>query len=134
MSEGQFDNNNRGACWPIKKAMSVKAEIAHRKFNGVLVATNATASNAPALNLYLRDQDKRHEVYCVAMFKKEDGGKKLAGGDFSLASGESFWVALFKNENENAKSPAYDLSFQAKDAEPAQQEASGYDDGPDGWF
>lgn len=112
----EYDNNNRGACWPVDKALSVRAEIDHRKFNGVLVRTNATASNAPSHNLFLRCQDKPREIYCVAIFKSDRDNEKLAGGELTLVSGESFWVSLFKNKSDHEKSPKIDLSFQPKDA------------------
>ena len=130
-----YDNNNRGACWPIDKATTVTAEIGGRKFNGAMVLTKATAPNAPALNLFLRCQDKRSEVYCVALFKSDKGTKKLAGGDFSMITGESFWVALFPNENENPNSPKFDLSFQPKEAAPQSAGPSEAPEDPgDDWF
>jgi len=118
----EYDNNNRGACWPIEKALSVQAEIGHRKFDGALVRTGATATNAPSHNLYLRCRDKPREVYCVAIFKREGDNAKLAGGDFTMVSGESFWVALFKNKSAHEKSPTLDLSFQPKEARPEEQQ------------
>jgi len=125
----EYDNNNRGACWPIDKAKTVTAEIGHRKFYGALVRTNATATNAPSHNLYLRCQDKPREVYCVAIFKSDKDGDKLAGGELTMVSSESFWVSLFKNKSEKERSPDIDLSFQPKEARSQEQpDEIGYDD------
>lgn len=130
MSEGEYDNNNRGACWPLEKTLSVSAEIEQRKFHGVLARTNAKSEKAPSHNLFLRADDNRHEVYCVAIFKSTKGGsEKLAGGEFSLRNGESFWVSLFRNKSEHPNSPAIDLSFQPKEA---QEPAEASTDEPDG--
>ena len=128
----EYDNNNRGACWTETKARGVTAEIANREFYGVMVRTEAKSASAPSLNLYLRCKDKPTEVYCVAIFKNDKGGDKLAGGDFALRTGEQFWVSLFKNKSEKQNSPAFDLSFQPKDPPPGAQETrEPEDDVPD---
>jgi len=130
----EFDNNNHGACWPIEKALSVQAEIANRKFYGVLVRTGAASTTAPTHNLYLRSPDKPREVYCVAIFKNNREGLKLAGGEFTLNSGESFWVALFKNKSDNPKSPLIDLSFQPKEARAEQPPDSEEEESTGEWY
>ena len=109
-----YDNNNRGAGWPVAKALRVTAEIEHRKFYGALVRTGAQAERAPTHNLWLRAEDNKHEAYCVAIFRSTKEGAKLAGGEFALRSGEEFWVSLFKNKSENPKAPVMDISFQPK--------------------
>lgn len=132
---GEYDNNNRGACWSKKNARSVTAEINHRQFYGDITPSEAKSSKAPLYNLYLRAKDRPSEVYCVAIFKKDEGGEKLAGGDFTLQSGHSFWVSLFKNKSEKERSPTIDLSFQAKEAQTQEQAApQANDEGPEGFF
>lgn len=122
MSQSGYDNNNRGACWPLEKTHSVQAEIEHRKFHGVLARTGAKSEKAPSHNLFLRAEDNRNEVYCVAIFRHtKSGSEKLAGGELSLLSGHSFWVALFLNKSQHPNSPAVDLSFTPKERqEPAE--------------
>ena len=121
---GDYDNTNRGAGWAIPPAVAnatrrITANIDGREYRGVLIRTGAPGK-APSHNLWLQAVENRNETYCVAIFKKEGGGKKLAGGEVLLASGAAYWVSLFANTNENPKSPKIDLSFQAKEASEEQ--------------
>jgi hypothetical protein len=118
---GDYDNTNRGAGWAIPQQVAsatrrITANIDGREYRGVLIRTGAPGK-APSHNLWLQSVEKRSETYCVAIFKKEGGAKKLAGGELTLRSGAAYWVSLFANTNENPKSPKIDISFQAKEAE-----------------
>lgn len=123
MSNG-YDNNNRGACWAMppeltRTALRVTAEVGGTEFRGTLIRTGAKPPG-PANSLWLQSMANRHEVYCVAIFRKKGGGKKLAGGELTLRNGDQYWVSLFRNDKENPKSPKVDISFQPKEAEPQE--------------
>jgi hypothetical protein len=120
-----YDNTNRGAGWAIpdktaRATRRVNANIGGHEYRGYIIRTGAPA-NAPTHNLWLQSVERRSEVYCVAIFEKEGGGKKLAGGEITLRSGGAYWVSLFANTNENPKSPKIDISFQPKEARPQDE-------------
>ena len=83
MSDGEYDNTNRGAGWAIPSDIAratrrITANIDGREYHGHLIRTGAKSASAPSHNLWLQAKENRNDTYCVAIFKK-DGNTKNSG-------------------------------------------------------
>ena len=130
MSEGNYDNTNRGAGWTIDKevgakTLRVKADIGGEAYYGILIRTGAKSDKAPTHNLFLHP-DRSKTAHVVAIFKNDKGGHKIAGGELTMPNGTGYWVALFVNKSDHPSSPLLDISFQEKEARPAEP-SNGYE-------
>ena len=129
MSDGQYDNSNRGVGWPVDlqvaaKTLRIKADIGGEEFYGILIRTGAKSDKAPTHNLFLYP-DRSKTAHLIAIFRNDKGGHKLAGGELTLPNGIGYWVSLFANKSEHPQSPVLDLSFQPKEVQ-QQQPQDGY--------
>lgn len=106
-------HDNSGGLWHENRAWSGKAQIAGATYASICVATGLKGEKQPSHRLHLyRGQD----VFSASLWRPKEPKKYVASGHVEVGSIE-WLVFVFKNDSDNDRAPAFQLSFLAKEGD-----------------
>ena len=122
-SSKEHDNTNRGALWPMaKKASSGTVDVDGHKCSAYFLCMDNPKGNMPTHRMFIDYRDG--SVINVALWRPDKEGSK------AVLSGQcdTHWVHIFRNTNEAANAPAFDVKLSPKDDAPPKDAPAVSDD------